>query len=253
MKTVLKSLINKPLAAVLAASLLFAAQPAAAQVLAPFDADYTVTRGSLTLGDGHFSLKSWDNKDGCYVYHGEAKPRTLLRFIVGDITDDSYFCTGGTQGIQTQFYSHVEESDAEDTHTLKFDWKTKKVVYAGDKAKNGTLTLDLPEDAVDLHALHIAARLWLEQMDDATQPAERVFAIVDENEIKHYTLATSPGSVIQTPIGNLDTVKIERIDDPDKQFTLWAAPKLDFLPIQVESKKRDDPTIRLKIQAYKKK
>jgi len=251
MKTVLKSLLNKPLAAALAASLLFAAQPSAAQVLAPFDADYTVTRGSLTLGDGHFSLKPWDAKKGCYVYHGEAKPRALLRLIVGSITDDSYFCTGGPQGIQTQFYSHVEESDAEDTHTLKFDWQAQKVVYKGDKAKNGKLTLDLPEDAVDLHALHIVARLWLAQMDDATQPAEREFAIVDENKIKRYTLATSPGGVIETPVGNFDTVKIERIDDPEKQFTLWAAPKLDFLPIQVESKKRDDPIIRLKIQALK--
>ncbi len=251
MKTALKKLLNKKYAAGMAAGLLLAAQPVAAEVLTPFEADYTVTRGSLTLGDGHFSLKPWGKKDKCYIYHGEAKPRALLRFIVGDITDDSYFCTSAAQPIQSQYFRHVEESDAEDTHTLTFEWKSNKVIYAGDKAKNGTATLSLPDDAVDPNALHMAARLWLAQMDDYTQHAERKFAIVDENEIKHYTLATSPGGVIETPIGKFETVKISRIDDPKKQFTLWAAPKLDFLPIQVESKKRDDPIIRLSIKSYK--
>lgn len=233
-----------------------ASQPAAAGVFSPFEADYTVTRGSLTLGAGHFSLKPWGERDNCYVYHGQAKPRTLLRFITGDIIDDSYFCTEPSadkqgQRLQSQYFSHVEESDDEDSHTLRFDWKANTVLYTGEKAKDGKATLKLPSDAVDPNVLHMAARQWLAQMEDPQKPAQRKFAIVDENEVKHYTLASNPGGVIKTPIGDLDTVKITRIDDPDKQFTLWAAPKLDFLPVQVESKKRDDPIIRLSIKAYR--
>lgn len=250
MKTAMRYLPNKKITAAIVALLMLAAQPAAAGVLSSFEADYTVTRGNLTLGDGQFSLKPWSGNPNCYVYHGKAVPRALLRFLVGDITDDSYFCSEG-KDIRVQRFRHIEDSDADDSHTLVFDWENSEVTYTGQKAEGGKSRYALPDGAVDLHSLHIAARLWLENMQDSTQPAEREFAIADENEIKRYTLATSPGGLIKTPIGEFDTVKIARVDDPKKQFTLWAAPALDFLPVKVESKKRDDPIVRLSIQGYR--
>lgn len=249
MNTSLNTRINKVLVAGLAGLMLLLAQPAVADVLTPFKADYKVIRGSLTLGEGSFTLKHWGGRDDCYNYHGVAKPRTLLRFLVGDITDDSYFCSTPQGDIQTQQYNHTEASDAEDTHVLLFDWKNNSVTYQGQKAENGEKTFPLPADAVDPNDLHIAVRLWLAQLKDLSKPTERVFAIVDETKIKRYTLAISPGGVIKTPIGSFDTIKIERIDKPDKTFKLWAATRLDFLPIRVESQKRDDPVIRLDIQA----
>lgn len=249
MKNLLKNRITQALTAGIAGLLLALAQPAMADVLTPFKADYKVTRGSLTLGDGSFTLQHWGGRDDCYSYHGVAKPRTLLRFIVGDITDDSYFCTTESGHIQTQQYNHTEASDAEDTHILLFDWKAGTVTYKGPKVDKGEKTFDLPPGAVDINGLQIAARLWLAGMQDVSKPAQRKFAIVDEREIKHYTLAARPGGVIKTPIGNFDTIKVERIDNPEKQFKLWAATKLDFLPVRVESQKRNDPIIRLDIKA----
>lgn len=249
MKHLLKNWTTKALTAGLAGMLLVLAQPAAADVLTPFKADYKVTRGSLTLGDGSFALKHWGGRDDCYNYHGVAKPRKLLSFIVGDITDDSYFCITDSGQIRTQQYNHTEASDAEDTHIMLFNWKAGTVTYKGQKAPNGEKTFKLPAGTVDINDLQIAARLWLAQMQDVSKPAQRKFAIVDEREIKHYTLATSPGGVIKTPIGSFDTIKVERIDNPEKQFKLWAATELDFLPIRVESQKRDDPVIRLDIKA----
>jgi hypothetical protein len=209
--------------------------PASADVLSPFNAKYTVERGSLTLGNAYFSLSSWNGTPGCHVYHGNAEPRAILRLIVGDIIDDSYFCTDKDGTIQPQQFTHVEEGDAEDSHVLKFDWKAGKVTYMGDKARDGVAKLDLPKGAVDPFSLHMAARLWLNKEHKPGATIQRDFAIVDEDEIKHYTLAAQPGGVVKTPFGSFDTVKVDRTDNPDKHLTLWVAPKLDYLPIRVES------------------
>lgn len=241
---------NKRLALASLALFAIGGIPAAnAEVLSPFQASYQVERGNLILGEADFSLGPWSEVPNCYRYHGRAVPRPILRFIVGDISDDSYFCSSDAGNIQTQEFRHFEQGDEEDSHTLAFDWPAQKVTYTGAKADDGVLTMHLPDNAVDPFNLHIAARLWLAQMADAQQPARREFAIVDEDEIKHYTLASTPGGTIKTPVGSFETIKVMRVDDPKKKLILWVAPALDFLPIKVESKKRDDPVIRMTIQS----
>lgn len=217
-------------------------QPAAGDVLDPFQARYSVARGSLTLGSAAFSLKPWGDKN-CLVYHGVAKPRAIVNLFIGAVEDTSYFCPGDGTKLIPHHYRHVEKGDEEDSYTLDFDWQNGKVTYHNQETK----TFSAPDGAVEPFLIQMAARAWLAQTEDPAAAGEKTFVLVDEDEIKHYKLATSPGGEVKTPAGPYETVKIERVDDPDKRLILWAAPELDFLPVRVERHKKDKAVISMEL------
>jgi len=224
-------------------ALLTMALPTAASVLDPFEARYEVSRGGVSLGQARFSLSAWGDS-GCLAYKGVAEPNAFIRLFIGKVVDESYFCPDGEAGVRPHHFRHVETSDEADSYTLDFDWSAGEVTYNEDK------TFDAPAGGVDPFLLQLSARLWLENAETAAEAGEREFTIVDEDEIKTYRLAVTTGGKIETPAGTYETIKLERIDDPDRQLIFWAAPALDFLPIQVERHKKDDPVIRMRLQSY---
>ena len=230
---------------------------ASAGVLSPYKATYSVERGGMGLGTARFTLSDWSNPgaDGhCLRYHGVARPRALIRWLIGDITDDSRFCVTDDDRIISHAFSHTEAGNDEDSHRLDFDPAAGQVTYHGSEAAGGSKQMALPDQALDLANLHIAARLWLASLDNPANSeaaAEREFTIVDEDEIKHYRLATRPGKRLKTPLGKLDTVVLQRVDDDKRKLVFWAAPALDYLPIRVVSQKGDDPAIRMDIKTLK--
>lgn len=226
--------------ALLAVLLTAIALPAAAGVLSPFEAHYKVQRGSLGLGTTEFSL----SRDGdCYRYHGVARPSALVSLFIGTVTDDSRFCVEDGQ-VQPQHYEHVRAGDAEDSYSLAY--KNGQVTY---KSRAGEArTFEAPADALDPSVIQIAARLWVAGADQPTKLPNKTFAMVDEDEVKHYELAVRDGGRIETPAGAWPTLLVERVDDPDRSLRFWLAPGLDWLPVKIEYQKKDDPVIRMTLE-----
>jgi len=225
----------------LALALLALTLPVGADVLDPFEARYHVSRGGVGVGEARFSLSAWGDR-GCLAYKGTAKPNAFIGLFVGKVMDQSYFCPGGEVGVRPYHFRHVETDDQEDSYTLDFDWSAGQVTY------NENQTFDAPADGVDPFLLHIAARLWLANADDPANAGERDFSIVDEDEIKTYRLAVSEGETVETPAGTFDTLRVERVDDPDERLILWATPALDYLPIKVAHHDDDDPVVRMELE-----
>lgn len=234
MWTAIRTRFLPPLALLLAAM----ATPASADVLSPFEAHYGVQRGSLGLGTTVFSLAA----DGdCHHYHGEARPNAFVALFVGKVTDDSRFCVSDGQ-VRPRHFEHVETGDVEDSYSLDFG-ADGRVTYRSRAGR--AKTFQAPEHAVDPFVIHVAARLWVAGADEPSALANKTFTVVDENEIKRYELSVREGGRIETPAGSWETLIVERVDDPKRQLRFWLAPELDWLPVKVEHKKRDDPVIRM--------
>lgn len=228
----------------LATLLMACTTTAMADVLSPFEAHYRVERGSMGLGGTVFSLT---REDDCYRYHGEARPNALVSLFVGKVIDDSRFCVTNGQVIPQRF-EHIETGDDEDSYSLVFD-DDGRVTYRGRSGQARTFTA--PENPLEPFVIQIAARLWVESSDEPAALPNRVFTVVDEDEIKRYELAVRDGGRVETPAGTWDTLIVERVDDPDRQLRFWLAPELDWLPIKVEHRKKDDPAIRMFLRKVK--
>ena len=66
------------------------------------------------------------------------------------------------------------------------------------------------------------------------------YTIADGGKIKDYNFEILGEETLSTPLGKLDTVKLERHKpNSRRKSTLWCAKKLEFLPVKVENVEKD--------------
>lgn len=213
-----------------------------------FTATYSVSYGFLGLGTLSFELKPGD-QSGCYVYSGQGQPSALVSMLVGNLSDVSRFCVTAAGKIHPQYFRHHEDGSPDDSYTLQFDWQNGTVRYQN---RNGNIrVMALPQTATDPLSLQVAARVWV---TDTVQPGQppaqqtRKFRLVDEDEIKTYTLAIRPGGTISVPAGDFDTVIVERVDDKDETLRFWLAAYADWIPVRVQHES-DGRTITMNLKS----
>lgn len=221
---------------------LLASTASQAAVTDSFTAHFDVQRGSLALGTTTFSLAAGD-REGCYVYSGQANPNALVRLFLGDVTDESRFCINNGV-IQPQHFFHRIQGNEKKSYTLDFDWQTHRVTYSSESGKTATRKLDTT--ALDPLSIHIAARRWVAESNDPDSLGEADFPMVDEDEIKTYRLRATDGGTIETPGGRFDTLRVDRVGD-NKRLTFWLARDADWIPVRVEQQKDDDGTFQMNL------
>jgi hypothetical protein len=69
--------------------------------------------------------------------------------------------------------------------------------------------------------------------------------VADGGKVKTYRLKVVGEERVETVLGPLHTLVVERRRDEDDEFTVvWCAPALRYLPVQVEHRE-DEGTVRL--------
>ncbi|MGD9660352.1 MAG: DUF3108 domain-containing protein [Porticoccaceae bacterium] len=77
------------------------------------------------------------------------------------------------------------------------------------------------------------------------------YRVVSRNAIKDYHYRVIDTEILDTPLGKLDTLIIERVRDSNKRETyLWLAQSLDYLPVKL-THKEDGETHEMLIKSYK--
>ena len=80
-------------------------------------------------------------------------------------------------------------------------------------------------------------------------PAEIAYDVTDGGKMKKYDFAIMNEEIVQTPLGPLQTVRLQRIGHDDKSMLIiWAATALKYLPVKVESTDEDGRTTTAIIQ-----
>ena len=76
--------------------------------------------------------------------------------------------------------------------------------------------------------------------------------MLDHNEINVYHMLRQENTDLKTPAGNYETVVIARRDPhKDRVTTFWLAPKLDYLPVQMQQTEPGKATISLVLTEIK--
>lgn len=222
---------------------LFGAQVQAG-VLSPYQAIYEVNRGSIMLGDTTFTLSS--DGDHCYKLQGVAEPKGLAALFAGRMTEKSHFCVDNGR-IRSQHYSvHKEGGDDDDSYTLQFDWGNKLVTTGASEPR------ELPAEGLDRGVLELVLRQTLARhiKDPAGELPDDpfIFLMVEDDEITPYRFQVTGRETLTTPIGRFETILVERTNSSRRQFRMWLAPELDYLPVRLERQKKDKEPIRMNIR-----
>lgn len=211
--------------------------PVSADVLSPYKAIYEVNRGNIMLGDTTFTLQKQDGE--CFLLEGVAEPRGIAAMFVGTMTESSHFCIENGQIRSQKYRLHKEKGDDDDNYTLRFDWGNQLVRTNNDDPR------ELPTNGLDRTVMEIAMRRLLARAGDRLPTAPFIFLMVEDDEIKPYRFQITGREQIATNAGRFDTVKVERINADKREFRLWLAPGLDYLPVKVERQKRGSDAIRI--------
>lgn len=233
-------LITKRLQASAAALLFSLALPATADVLSPYTAVYEVNRGNIMLGDTTFNLNKQEGD--CYLLEGVAEPKGIAAMFAGKMKESSHFCVENGRIRPHKYNVEKEKGDDDDNYTLKFDWGNKLVRTNNDKPR------ELPTDGLDRTVMEIAMRRLLAQAGDKLPTDPFIFLMVEDDEIKPYRFKITGEEKVATPVGRFNTVKVERLNAGKREFRLWLAPELDYLPVKVERQKKGDAAIRMTLR-----
>lgn len=166
------------------------------------------------------------------VYKFSMKAKSLFT----SITEHAEFNWNNVQqcALRPTRYDYQRKGLSKDRHrSIRFNWEKRKAVYQDKKRESvfswqGELNDKLTE--------HLVVRCHL-------MAGERKFTIqiADRDVIKEHEFIVTAEEIIETGIGKVNTLKLERtrqIDDR-RSTIFWLAPELDYLLVKLEQVKRE--------------
>lgn len=166
---------------------------------------------------------------------------TLLGSVVTSITERSEFLWDAGRP-QPLHYSYVQQGIGARERSISFDHDSAQAEY---KLNGTTGTVALSEPALDELSsyLLLESRLAAGEMDIS-------FSVVDRDQMKtvHYKVRNKER--VTTKLGDFDTIKLERIRDPDsnRSTEIWVAPAHNYMMVKLVQQEPNGRIIRLDIR-----
>lgn len=198
---------------------------------------YTATWNGIKLGDIVVTLKPAGGGN-CYRYESQSNPVGMVRMFYGKPRETSEFCVAGGKVVPRRFaYERGRES-----FTLDFD------MAAGTVKDGHGREREIPPNAQDRFGLQQAVRLWVLANERKGNAASVEFALVDDERVRAYRFAITGRERIELPAGAFETLKVERVDNPNRISRYWIAPDVGWMPVKVESGKNGEIQLRMELR-----
>lgn len=197
-----------------------------------FNAQYTVNKGGIPIGEMTRTLSK--QAGGQYSYESVTVASGLLSLLVREKIVERSVWDYKDGAIRALEY-HYEKSGGKTPKKtqLIFDWDQRLVKNALD---GETRAMPVPMGLTDILLYQL---VLMTDLKDGKKPLE--YPIADKHKFKTYRFEIVGEETLDTPLGKLKTVKVQRVPGPDKKTTLiWCAPSLDYLPVRIEQDEQDD-------------
>jgi hypothetical protein len=204
-----------------------------------YSARYSLYRNGKLAGKAEIKLQQdgdrWTMSTEGNGTHGLAR---VLRardreFVQGRMVDGRF--------QPQRFERRVAVAGIGNQWTALFDWTADTVTIVNE---GKSLKLDLQGQALDGLSLKLELQRRLRAGEDNMQ-----FWLVDEDEIKPQEFRVLPQEMLETSLGCLETIPVERIRSADStRYTrAWHAPALQYLTVRLEHGKTDGDQMEMRI------
>ena len=217
------------------------AMPAKTWALQPeaFEAVYDVYMDGKRRMENRISASREDDQ---WILRNDGKgTKGLARFLNARSTESGriHWRTGSIEPLVFSHHSKIAGRD--DRWSAEFDWSRSVVETVHE---DGESSLPLPAGTMDPLSLTLLLRQYLEQGRD-----QWLVKVVDEDEIDDHTYAAGSPETLQTALGCVEVVPLERVRENSKRYSKgWYAPSLAFIPMRIQHGKRGGKDFDLRIR-----
>lgn len=207
--------------------------------LYPYEARYSIYRDGKLSGKAELELTvrgdRWEIRSEGSGTHGLAR---ILRArdneeTAGRIVDGRY--------VPDRYSRHTRVAGIDDRWVNEFDWEADQVTVTHDGKK--TWLLPLSGRALDPLGLKLEMRRRLSDPEPDLK-----FLMVDEEEIDEENFRVLETEWLETSLGCLETVPVEKIRRSSKRYTrAWHAPAFGFVEVKVEHGKTGGVHLEMRI------
>ena len=194
--------------------------------LLPYEARYAIYRNGRLTGKLEVALERhgdrWIIRSSGSGTHGLARilaasdsEQALGRLLEGRFRPDFYT-------------RHTRWAGIDDRWKVEFDWTARRVGIQHDR--HDTLWIQMIGDSLDPLSLKLEMRQRLRRAGQDLR-----FHMVEEDEIDEQIFRRLPGEWLETSLGCLLTIPVEKIRHESKRYTrAWHAPDLGFVEVRME-------------------
>lgn len=206
-----------------------------------FKAEYILKRNGITLGISTRSLTT--AKDGTYIYSSTTKATGIIAWFVKDHIDEYSTWTFDGTRLQPLEYVYNRHGGSKTRHVnLKFDWQRHIVTNTID---GKPWHMEIPPDAQDKLVYQLAI------MYDLLNGKKKLeYKIADGGKLKDYAFDIEGKEVVNTALGKINTVRIQRIGDK-RDTTVWCAPQFSYLPVRLEQHDTDGSNLTMQLTSVR--
>jgi len=198
----------------------------------PFTAIYKVTQGIMSVGTTKRTLHATGNDS--YIFESVTKPGGIAKlFTSGKVVERSHWRLVDNK-LVPQEYTYTNTSDNKRNVKVNFNWETYKVTNT---VNGDPWTMDISDDTLDKLIYQLAIMYDLSQGQTTLQ-----YQVADGGKTKTYDIKTTGEERVITELGVFDTIKVSRTNN-DRTTTMWCARALQYLPVKIEQKTRDDSSV----------
>lgn len=215
--------------------------PAYAGRLDAFTARYDLQVGPLRVAQLEYALESQETG---YHYRLVSQPQGLVALFSGKARNEEAWGLWRAENDcpQPQRYRRIDQPGAQAVvRTLAFDWPHKKLHIDN---KDETSTVSLPDHALD----PMSEQLCLMQQVAAGKKGVIEHVVANHKGVKHMRYEVQQLEEVPGPQGMVQAIRVARVDQDDKQLTLWFAPQLGHMLVRLEQKKKGKPTVTMTLQ-----
>lgn len=208
--------------------LIFFSLPVLSADLAPlqtFDAEYALLKDGYEIGIVDRKLQ---RNSGKLLYTSSARTTGIMAVFVHDKIHESSHLQE-MPALQPLEYKYSRRGGKkEERYHVLFDWKNNKTLYRHDDSSH-----TLKADAADLLSFQL-------QLMQLAASGEKLFHfhIALPEEVREYRFKTTGTETLEFNPSGITTLRIEQISDENSEhFTLWLAPRLGYVPVQIQRRK----------------
>lgn len=211
---------------------------ASAQPLQSFTATYQSAWDVGVPLDGEVQRSLTQTPNGNWLF------KTTASALVASVQESSHLDISANQVIPQSYHYKRKVLGKKREARLTFDWQQAKV---HNDVENKPWEMTITPGTQDKLSYQLQMRLDLK----AGKTGPFSYQVADGGKLKTYKFKLMGHEKLQTPLGELDTIKVARDRGPnaDRKTYIWFAPAEDYLIVQLRQVESDGKVYALALKS----
>lgn len=190
-----------------------------------YSALYQVEADGMSFGKLERTLKQ--SADGSYILKTKSYATGFWAIFIKDrVNEESRFTMVDDKAIPKSYHYSKKKKGKLTEESVTFD-SDKGTILSSSGA--GKQSFPLTGSESDKLIYQFMIREALRQGE-----SELHFSVVDRMRLRSYQFRVGALETVDTPMGTIEAVRVDRINEEKRKTALWFAPSLDYLPVKIE-------------------